>query len=175
MKTKTNPKSYYLRFNKLTKEDEMLLFEWEERARQSNLSINQFMTRKFLEMLQIEKARGVLASLKNDIFYQLRKSHFASLSPFQNQILNAIGELQVLNVLIDKKLDFLINASGGEELAKNKEVIVEELSEFGNYRNKMSNVKLKKMKKLKEAQKETQKNFEAFSQSSDITEWDTDY
>ncbi|AJK51222.1 Mbov_0398 family ICE element protein [Mycoplasma capricolum] len=59
-------------------------------------------------LLEKEK-KIVLNTLREDIFYSFRKSLFASLAPFASNIIREINKARIEEVIINKKLDLVIN------------------------------------------------------------------
>ncbi|WAM01991.1 hypothetical protein ONA02_05185 [Mycoplasmopsis felis] len=91
---------------------------------------------------------------KDNIFYSLRKAMFAFMSPFKHSLEERINENQNQLVIINKKLDLIINLLANEFKQKSQiENIPGELLKEASYFEEMKKISSSELKAIKEKMK----------------------
>ncbi|WP_434328628.1 integrative conjugal element protein [Mycoplasma capricolum subsp. capricolum] len=90
--------------------EDILRFEkWKKELASNGETLSNAMLNLLRNHLLEKEKKIVLNTLREDIFYSFRKSLFASLAPFASNIIREINKARIEEVIINKKLDLVIN------------------------------------------------------------------
>ncbi|QDY87719.1 Mbov_0398 family ICE element protein [Mycoplasma anserisalpingitidis] len=91
-------KQLLLRFNNLEDKDNALLEKWFSEIKKNKGSINKKVNDVLIEYLKAKELETSFSKVYNDMFYAFRKATFASLAPFQNEL---VSHLKTIKTEID--------------------------------------------------------------------------
>lgn len=106
--SKNGSKSISTRFSK---PDDVALYErWLKRIKRSGSTPYVELQDIIRNALIKQEKEEIAKDFKNDLFYALRKVSWASLTPFYRKIINEINKQNIDLVLLDLKVNMLLNA-----------------------------------------------------------------
>ncbi|AGJ90637.1 Mbov_0398 family ICE element protein [Mycoplasma putrefaciens] len=159
---------------------DVLRFEqWKKELNASGSNVSTALADIVKEYLLEKEKKIALKGLREDLFYSFRKVLFASLAPFSANIIREILKNRAELLLLNKKIDVLLNTIFKDEkhILKNLNIdLLEEARYFEQMRELLNNetqVKIEKINKKIAKVKDHQKKFEELHQKSN-SEWDAE-
>ncbi|WP_434329630.1 integrative conjugal element protein [Mycoplasma capricolum subsp. capricolum] len=158
--------------------EDILRFEkWKKELASNGETLSNAMLNLLRNHLLEKEKKIVLNTLREDIFYSFRKSLFASLAPFASNIIREINKARIEEVIINKKLDLVINnfLQNPDEYINNlNHNLLAEPKYFDKTRELFIvdyNNKLEKVNKKIADVKDQQKKFKDYQKRN--SDWDT--
>ncbi|QGZ97972.1 hypothetical protein GE118_04170 [Mycoplasma sp. NEAQ87857] len=131
-----------VRFNGLDDDEVNLIAKWMQKIKSEKQTLaSKEIVNVLLDKLKSEELERNVSNFQQEIFYAFRKAMWASLTPFLKTIRSDFENRDIELVIINKKLDFMMEA-----LKINPEHKVSENQNFKNLRNYLVNAKNEKMK-----------------------------
>ncbi|MEI2462098.1 hypothetical protein RRG54_01840 [Mycoplasmopsis felis] len=113
-KTKVIDKSVLISFRINGDEDIAKYLIWKQEIEKNGSSVYSSVRNILMEKIEDTDTKVSMRKSKDNIFYSLRKAMFASMSPFKHSLEERINENQNQLVIINKKLDLIINLLANE-------------------------------------------------------------
>lgn len=146
-------KQLLLRFNNLENNEIELLDKWFNKIKKNKSSINREVNNILVEYLKAKELEKSFSKVYNDMFYAFRKAFFASLAPFQNELVAHLKTIQnEVDILNMKHNAFL----------KHFDVNLDNLSK--EYFEDFSIISKARIKAIEEIQKTSKANKEKFKE-----------
>ncbi|WFQ92673.1 Mbov_0398 family ICE element protein [Mycoplasma feriruminatoris] len=173
-----NTNEVKITFRIYEREDILRFEQWKKELSNNGETLSNAMLTLLKNHLLEKEKKIILNTLKEDIFYSFRKSLFASLAPFASNIIREINKVRIEEVIINKKLDLVINnfLENPDEFIKNLNPnLLAEAEYFEKTRELFIidyNNKLEKINKKIANVKEQQKKFEDYQKRN--SDWDSE-
>ncbi|MHA3801847.1 Mbov_0398 family ICE element protein [Mycoplasma sp. VS30B] len=156
-KVKENGLSTTVRFYNV--DDVARLLKLKKNLAGKNIALSSYLSEMISLQLANEEKEIVLKDIKNDLFYSFRKSFYASLSPFQHNIINEINKVEDEVEILNEKMDLLLQAMSGNAItSQDLDAISKHKEELKLAREKAKH----KREKLDEARDKRLSNFQAY-------------
>ncbi|MHA3838791.1 Mbov_0398 family ICE element protein [Mycoplasma sp. VS1572C] len=156
-KVKENGLSTTVRFYNV--DDVARLLKLKKNLAGKNIALSSYLSEMISLQLANEEKEIVLKDIKNDLFYSFRKSFYASLSPFQHNIINEINKVEDEVEILNEKMDLLLQAMSGNAItSQDLDAISKHKDELKLAREKAKH----KREKLDEARDKRLSNFQAY-------------
>ncbi|MHA3786257.1 Mbov_0398 family ICE element protein [Mycoplasma sp. Z244C] len=156
-KVKENGLSTTVRFYNI--DDVARLLKLKKNLAGKNIALSSYLSEMISLQLANEEKEIVLKDIKNDLFYSFRKSFYASLSPFQHNIINEINKVEDEVEILNEKMDLLLQAMSGNAItSQDLDAISKHKEELKLAREKAKH----KREKLDEARDKRLSNFQAY-------------
>ncbi|MCU9939985.1 hypothetical protein NW739_04635 [Mycoplasmopsis felis] len=153
-KTKVIDKSVLISFRINGDEDIAKYLIWKQEIEKNGSSVYSSVRNILMEKIEDTDTKVSMRKSKDNIFYSLRKAMFASMSPFKHSLEERINENQNQLVIINKKLDLIINLLANEFKQKSQiENIPGELLKEAGYFEEMKKISSSELKALKKKMK----------------------
>ncbi|WP_322935257.1 hypothetical protein RRG40_02510 [Mycoplasmopsis felis] len=150
-KTKVIDKSVLISFRINGDEDIAKYLIWKQEIEKNGSSVYSSVRNILMEKIEDTDTKVSMRKSKDNIFYSLRKAMFASMSPFKHSLEERINENQNQLVIMNKKLDLIINLLANEFKQKSQiENIPGELLKEASYFEEMKKISSSELKAIKE-------------------------
>ncbi|WLP85206.1 Mbov_0399 family ICE element protein [Mycoplasma seminis] len=134
----------------------------------NNVALSSYLSEMISTQLANEEKAIILKDIKNDLFYSFRKSFFASLSPFQHNIISEIENVEDEIKILNEKMDLLLQAMSGYNISQN------DLDKISQHKKDLQKTREKQQHKNKKEDDNREKRLENFQAYDTKQEFDTD-